>query len=106
MRKRSCKIRISIDLNNPNVSRKSCFIGRNFGNHRKKSQNWIGIAPFAQYESKVYPMDLMQQVIDELAKNKLQIKSLLFGGGTEEIKQLNQLKNNHENVLVLAGKPI
>ena len=31
-------------------------------------------------------------------------KILLFGGGAEEIKQLNQLKNNHENVIVLAGK--
>ena len=49
-------------------------------------------------------MDLMQQVIDELAKNASN-KILLFGGGAEEIKQLNQLKNNHENVIVLAGKP-
>ena len=69
----------------------------------KKQENWIGIAPFAQYESKVYPTDLMQQVIDDLTKNTLN-KILLFGGGPEEIKQLNQLKNNHENVLVLAGR--
>lgn len=68
-----------------------------------KEENWIGIAPFAQYESKVYPKDLMQHVIDELAKNYSN-KILLFGGGSEEIKKLNQLKNNHENVLVLAGK--
>jgi ADP-heptose:LPS heptosyltransferase len=64
--------------------------------------NWIGIAPFAQYESKVYPQDLMQQVIDDLAKNKT-VKIFLFGG-SEEIKKLNQLKNNHENVIVVAGK--
>ena len=69
----------------------------------KKAENWIGIAPFAQYESKVYPKDLMQQVIDDLAKNTSN-KIFLFGGGSEEIKQLNQLKNNHQNVLVLAGK--
>jgi len=69
----------------------------------KKQENWIGMAPFAQYESKVYPTDLMQQVIDELAKNTSN-KILLFGGGSEEIKKLNQLKNKHENVLVLAGK--
>jgi ADP-heptose:LPS heptosyltransferase len=64
--------------------------------------NWIGIAPFAQYESKVYPSDLMQQVIDDLAKNKT-VKIFLFGG-SEEIKKLNQLQNNHENVIVVAGK--
>jgi ADP-heptose:LPS heptosyltransferase len=65
--------------------------------------NWIGIAPFAQYESKVYPQDLMQQVIDDLAKNK-NVKTFLFGGGATEIQKLNQLQNNHENVMVVAGK--
>jgi ADP-heptose:LPS heptosyltransferase len=68
-----------------------------------KNQNWIGIAPFAQYESKVYPQDLMQQVIDELAKNTNH-KIFLFGGGDKEIQLLNQLQSQHENVLVLAGK--
>ena len=61
------------------------------------------MAPFSQYESKVYPLDLMQQVIDELTKNDSN-KILLFGGGSEEIKKLNQLKNNHKNVIVLAGQ--
>jgi ADP-heptose:LPS heptosyltransferase len=69
----------------------------------KKEGNWIGMAPFAQYESKVYPIDLMQQVIDKLAKNASN-KIFLFGGGNEEIKKLNQLRNHHENVFVLAGK--
>lgn len=63
----------------------------------------IGIAPFAQYESKVYPLDLMQNVIDELGKHQNQ-KILLFGGGNEEILKLNQLQNNHQNVIVVAGK--
>lgn len=69
----------------------------------KKEGNWIGIAPFAQYESKVYPIDLMQKVIDGLAENQNR-KIFLFGGGNEEIKKLNQLKTNHKNVIVLAGK--
>ena len=68
-----------------------------------KTQNWLGIAPFAQYESKVYPIDLMQQVIDALTQNNA-IKIFLFGGGNEEIQKLNQLQNNHSNVIVLAGK--
>lgn len=68
-----------------------------------KNQNWIGIAPFAQYDSKVYPLDLMQQVINGLAVNKNQ-KIFLFGGGEKEIQLLNQLQNQHENVIVLAGK--
>lgn len=67
-----------------------------------KSEKWIGIAPFAQYESKVYPQDLMQKAIDELSKAPF--KLFLFGGGEKEIQQLNQLKNNHENVMVMAGR--
>ncbi|HBK82447.1 MAG TPA: ADP-heptose--LPS heptosyltransferase RfaF [Flavobacterium sp.] len=63
----------------------------------------IGIAPFAQYKTKVYPLDLMQQLINELVKNSL-YKIILFGGGKQEIDQLNQLQQNHKNVVVAAGK--
>jgi ADP-heptose:LPS heptosyltransferase len=68
-----------------------------------KNKNWIGIAPFAQYESKVYPQDLMQQVIDALAENKNN-HLFLFGGGALEIQKLQQLQNKHDNVIVVAGK--
>ncbi|HSD14530.1 MAG TPA: glycosyltransferase family 9 protein [Flavobacterium sp.] len=68
-----------------------------------KDQKWVGIAPFAQYESKVYPIDLMQKVIDGLAADA-NLKVFLFGGGEKEIQLLNQLKNKHTNVIVLAGK--
>ena len=63
----------------------------------------IGIAPFAQYDSKIYPLDLMQIVIDDLsqtANNQI----LLFGGGQNEILQLNILATNHKNVIVVAGQ--
>ena len=63
----------------------------------------IGIAPFAQYDSKVYPLDLMQEVIDKLAENKTH-KILLFGGGKKEIELLNSLSKGNENVIVVAGK--
>ena len=38
-----------------------------------------------------------------VVENKNQ-KIFLFGGGDKEIKLLNQLQNQHENVIVLAGK--
>lgn len=63
----------------------------------------IGIAPFAQYKAKVYPLDLMQQVIDQLAENKTH-KILLFGGGKKEIEQLNSLSKDKENVVNIAGQ--
>ncbi|MES2576939.1 MAG: glycosyltransferase family 9 protein [Bacteroidota bacterium] len=69
----------------------------------KKSQKLIGIAPFAQYDSKVYPLDLMQEVINQLSKN-LDYKILLFGGGKKEIEILDSFSANKENVINMAGK--
>jgi ADP-heptose:LPS heptosyltransferase len=63
----------------------------------------IGIAPFAQYDSKVYPLDLMQEVIHQLAENS-SYKILLFGGGKKEIELLDSLSKDKENVIVVAGK--
>jgi ADP-heptose:LPS heptosyltransferase len=69
----------------------------------EKTQKWIGIAPFAQYDSKVYPLDLMQEVINQLAANQA-YKIFLFGGGKKEIEILNSLSSNKENVITMAGK--
>ena len=63
---------------------------------------WIGIAPFAQYDSKVYPADLMQQVIDDLAQNS-HYKIFLFGG-KNEIPTLHQFAEENENVVNMAGQ--
>lgn len=93
----------SVDLMNPQFPEKAILSDEILSITGTKNQKWIGIAPFAQYESKVYPIDLMQQVIDGLAENKNQ-KIFLFGGGEKEILMLNQLQNQHENVIVLAGK--
>lgn len=92
-----------IDLTNPKFPEKAVLSEEILAITGIKNQNWIGIAPFAQYESKVYPLDLMQQVIDELAKNTNH-NIFLFGGGDKEIQLLNQLQNQYENVIVLAGK--
>lgn len=69
----------------------------------KNNLHWIGIAPFAQYESKVYPLDLMQKVIDELANNTTH-KIFLFGGGKKETELLHTLAADKNNVIVVAGK--
>ncbi|RKS94842.1 ADP-heptose:LPS heptosyltransferase [Flavobacterium limicola] len=66
-------------------------------------QKLIGIAPFAQYDSKVYPFDLMQQVIDQLALDKTNT-ILLFGGGKKEIEIVDSFSANKENVINMAGK--
>lgn len=69
----------------------------------KTTQKWIGIAPFAQYDSKVYPQDLMEKVIEELASETTN-KIFLFGGGNKEIEILNLFSNRNENVINVAGQ--
>jgi ADP-heptose:LPS heptosyltransferase len=68
-----------------------------------QSQKVIGIAPFAQYDSKVYPLDLMQEVIDALSANENNT-IFLFGGGQNEKKQLQQLVGDKKNAVNMAGK--
>ncbi|WP_134148565.1 glycosyltransferase family 9 protein [Flavobacterium sp. 270] len=92
-----------INLSNPEFPKKAVLsaeitdlIGENY-------QNLIGIAPFAQYDSKVYPLDLMQEVIAKLAENK-DYTILLFGGGKKEIEILDSLSEPFKNVINVAGK--
>ncbi len=97
------KIGFPINLSNSKFPHKAKLSDKVISVTGNKVEKWIGIAPFAQYDSKVYPFDLMQNVIDGLAENSA-YKMLLFGGGTKEIELLNELKRHHQNVIVLAGK--
>lgn len=90
-----------LDLTNPEFSKRAdlnskteSIVGEN------RAYKWIGIAPFAAHEGKMYPLELMEQVIGELSKSN---KIILFGGGQEEIQQLNSLEHAFENVVNVAG---
>lgn len=65
------------------------------------TNKWIGIAPFAQYKSKMYPIDLMEQVIATLSKKHT---ILLFGGGKEEADLLSTFEGKYTNIINCAGK--
>ena len=92
-----------VNLNNPEFLPKAILSSEILKITGEKLENWIGIAPFAQYDSKVYPQDLMQEVIDKLAQNTNN-KIFLFGGGSKEIEILNQFASGKENVINFAGK--
>ncbi|ALJ06825.1 heptosyltransferase [Pseudalgibacter alginicilyticus] len=68
---------------------------------KKDFRKWIGVAPFAAHESKMYPLNLMEQVIESLSKN---YKIILFGGGDKEVKILNDFEAKYEHVCNVAGK--
>jgi ADP-heptose:LPS heptosyltransferase len=92
-----------IDLSQPTFPKKQKLepaITKLFG---EKNKPWIGIAPFAQYDAKVYPLDLMLEVIQLLTQNQ-SYEVFLFGGGTQEIKQLHLLAKDLNHVKVVPGK--
>ena len=62
----------------------------------------IGIAPFAAYKSKMYPLPLMEEVVKRLNETQ-HYKILLFGGGKEEITQLKAIANTYPHVTNVAG---
>lgn len=97
------KLGYLVNLSNPVFAPKATLSQKLVELTGEKDMKWIGIAPFAQYQTKVYPKQLMQQVIDELAKDKDK-KVFLFGGGKTEIEALNAFKKDYKNVIVLAGK--
>lgn len=67
----------------------------------KDLKPWVGIAPFAAFEGKMYPLDLMITVIEALSKEH---KVLLFGASNEERKLLEDIANQFDNVINLAGQ--
>ena len=99
------KLGFSIDLSKPvfpiakELSKEIITIS----GEKLQTEKWIGIAPFAQYETKMYPLDLMEKVISELS-TKTNFKLFLFGGGKKEIAILSALENNYKNVISVAGK--
>jgi len=93
-----------VDISNPIFPQKAILSNEIVKISGEKGSNkWIGIAPFAQYESKVYPLDLMQKVIDDLASTKTN-KIFLFAGGEKEIEILNFFTKGKHNVINVAGK--
>jgi len=61
----------------------------------------IGIAPFAAFEGKTYPLATMEEVIRLLSE---EYKVVLFGGGHKETQILESIQNKYDNVVNLAGK--
>lgn len=98
------KLGYKLDLSEPNLRIKLSIpesVEHSLETTKPKTEKWIGIAPFAAYESKMYPLDQMKEVIATLSK---QYKVFLFGGGEKEVSILNAIADTNDNVVNLAGK--
>lgn len=65
------------------------------------TEKWIGIAPFASFSGKQYPLDLMQQVVAYLQRDH---QVFLFGAGDGEAKQLEVWEKAYPKAYSVAGK--
>jgi ADP-heptose:LPS heptosyltransferase len=63
----------------------------------------IGIAPFAAFEGKMYPLSLMENVIQQLIDTN-KYKIILFGGGKKEAAILSNWESQYGNVINAADK--
>ena len=64
---------------------------------KMQDETWVGIAPFAKHEAKVYPLEKMEQVIKALCERG-KTTVFLFGGGKEENEQIRSLCTTYPNV--------
>ncbi|MDF0714760.1 glycosyltransferase family 9 protein [Muricauda sp. 334s03] len=70
---------------------------------QQDTKKWVGIAPFAAHEGKMYPLESTEEIIKQL-DNTDKYKILLFGGGIKEVEVLEELANNYDNAICMAGK--
>lgn len=62
----------------------------------------IGIAPFARYINKIYPLPKMRQVVERLTEEGFHV--YLFGSRGKEEEQLNLWQQDNANCTSLAGR--
>ena len=97
------KLGMTIDLKNASPLSKRAIAQSTKELLKGKNQKWIGIAPFAAFDGKMYPLDLMEKVVHTLNETS-GYKILLFGGGEREKTILDKWESLYENSINLVGK--
>ena len=69
----------------------------------KNGLKWIGIAPFAKHEGKIYPEELQLKVIEHFAYDK-RVKVFVFGGGYAEKKIINHWVEKYPGITSMVSK--
>lgn len=69
----------------------------------QSNKKYIGIAPFAAFESKQYPLARLKEVLHSLS-NEQEYQIILFGGGEKEVIALEELAETYKNTTSIAGK--
>lgn len=70
---------------------------------KNTAERWIGIAPFARYQNKIYPLEKMREVVELLAKQP-DTKVFLFGAKGKEAEVLESWATLSPQVESVAGR--
>ena len=68
----------------------------------EKQGRWVGVAPFSAHKGKIYPPELMAQVIESLSKRYDRV--FVHSGGGTEFQFAQAQEARHENVTALNGR--
>lgn len=96
------KLHLSIDLSKAKLLDKQSMSTDVQQMTGEKNSKWLGIAPFATYETKMYPLNLMKKIIKLQAQEGCKI--FLFGGGKNEVEELESIASISNNCINVAGK--
>ncbi len=72
------------------------------GNEPATDRRGWGVAPFAAHEGKIYPLERMERVVEQLSKTGERV--VLFGGGKKEQAILERWAEKYQGVESVAGK--
>ncbi len=67
---------------------------------KQVGERWVGIAPFAAHDNKIYPLDKMRQMLNSLSESGCRV--FLFGAGKKEKELLEGWESDH--VESICGK--
>lgn len=68
----------------------------------RQPYKWVGVAPFAQHASKIYPLKLMEKVLEQL--NDLDNVRIFLFGGPDENSVLQSWEGRFSHVTSIVGK--
>lgn len=74
------------------------------GGHKQPGDRWVGIAPFAAHAQKIYPLERMKQVANQLAEAGCKV--FLFGAGKQESDILKEWTQSGQSgrIISICGK--
>lgn len=70
---------------------------------KPEGERWVGIAPFAAHQGKIYPPELMEQVVARLDALP-DVRVFMFGAGEREQSLLDGWAAKYRSSVSLAGK--